>query len=193
VSTTAMRLVVLIMENEIWKPIKGFEKLYHVSNTGKIKSLDRITKHSDGKTIFYKGKELNQTTTTHGYKSVMFSDGKIRKRSLVHRLIALSFIPNPENKPQINHISGIRSDNRIENLEWCTNKENSIHSFKIDLAVHGERTCTAKLNEAQVLEIRRKRLEENTPLKILSNEYNICIQQISRIIRNERWNHIKNK
>lgn len=97
--------------NEIWKDIVGYEGLYQVSNLGNVKSLN------------YRGtgkEKVISLTNKAGYYLVSL------KRTLyrVHRLVALAFIPNPENKPFVDHINGIRSDNRVENLRWCTNKEN---------------------------------------------------------------------
>ena len=100
------------MNKEVWKDIVGYEGIYQVSNFGRVKNTEtgRIMKT-------YKDK-YGYITTSISYK------GKT-KHFLIHRLIAKAFIPNPENKPHINHINTIRDDNRIENLEWVTRKENS--------------------------------------------------------------------
>ena len=97
---------------EIWRDISGYEGLYQVSNLGNVKSLNfRGT-----------GKEMVVSLTNKaGYNLVSIKGTSYR----VHRLVALAFIPNPENKPFIDHINGIRNDNRVENLRWVTNKENS--------------------------------------------------------------------
>lgn len=107
---------------EIWKDVHGYEGYYKVSDLGRIKSLRSFSTGS---------KILKPRINTHGYYQVNLTIPKKKYKSLsVHRLIALSFIPNPENKPCINHINNIRSDNRISNLEWCTYSENTLHSFK---------------------------------------------------------------
>ena len=101
------------MDKELWKPVVGYEGLYDVSAFGKVKSLK-----------FGKEKELKQTNNTDGYLYVsLYKDG-VRKLFKVHRLVAEAFIPNPDNKPCIDHINTIRDDNRAENLRWCTQKEN---------------------------------------------------------------------
>lgn len=96
---------------EAWRNIKGFEG-YQVSNMGRVKNIDR-------------GSYLSLRTTQKGYLSIKLSKNGVRTNFLVHRLVAEAFLPNPENKPYIDHINGIRDDNRIENLRWCTTKENN--------------------------------------------------------------------
>ena len=105
------------MEEEIWKPIKDYEGLYEVSNLGRVKSLN------------YRGtgkeKILKNTERSNGYLAIgLIKNGKT-KMFRVHRLVAEAFIPNPENKPCVDHINTIRDDNRVENLRWVTYKENN--------------------------------------------------------------------
>lgn len=118
---------------EIWKNIKGFEGLYQVSNLGRVKALKRVIKRKDahgGVCVFrYKERILKITTVSQGYGTVSLTRGSGHHR--VHRLVAEAFIPNPDNKPMINHIDGNRMNNKIENLEWCTNRENQIHAVKV--------------------------------------------------------------
>lgn len=111
------------------KDIKGYESLYTISNDGVVRSLDRYNIDKNGKKKFYPGRELIQeTSTVYGHKRVTLSkDGKT-KRHLVHRLVGEAFIPNPENKPQINHIDSNPSNNHVSNLEWVTSSENMLHA-----------------------------------------------------------------
>lgn len=105
---------------EIWKPVVGYEGRYEVSNYGRIKGLRYFRDHN----IF-----LHASVNRYGYEMVtLFNtrDGrKMGKGYCVHRLVAAAFIPNPENKPHIDHIDGDRRNNRVENLRWCTPKENN--------------------------------------------------------------------
>lgn len=115
---------------EIWKDIEGYEGSYQVSNLGRVKSIERVVK---GKRTGHKKIEEHILTPpiVRGYCRVTLANsGKNRKVFSVHRLVAIAFIPNPENKKTVNHKNGIRNDNRLENLEWATYSENCKHGFK---------------------------------------------------------------
>ena len=109
---------------EIWKDIEGYEGLYQVSNLGRIKSLQRTITDKNGKVKTIKETLMKHNTDDKGYKYVFLSKNNTKKFSRVHKLIAQAFIPNPLNLPEIDHINTIQDDNRIENLRWCTHKEN---------------------------------------------------------------------
>lgn len=114
---------------EIWRDITGYEGIYQVSNLGRVKSLARIIKR--GKIEQHrKQKILTPSLCRGGYLSAIISNEAISKRIKIHRLVAQAFIPNPDNKPQVNHINGVKTDNKMENLEWMTCKENIIHSIR---------------------------------------------------------------
>lgn len=119
---------------EVWQDVDGYEGLYQVSNLGRVKSLKRIdTKpYKDGfRTHIVNERILKPFATRTGYLLVKLTKDKKEKSYQVHRLVAIAFIPNPENKPQINHKNGKREDNNLLNLEWVTASENARH--KIDV------------------------------------------------------------
>lgn len=101
---------------EIWKPVVGYEGLYEVSSLGRAKWL----KHN---------KILKPFLMQKRYLMVNLSKEWIVKNITIHRMVVKAFIPNPKNKPQVNHKNWIKTDNRLENLEWCTSSENHLHSY----------------------------------------------------------------
>ena len=115
---------------ELWKDIPEYEGLYQASNLGNIRSLDHIRKNGTNQYI-QKGKLLKLNKNTSGYLQVRLSKNGIAKTYRVNRLIALTFISNPEVKQTVNHINGNKLDNRVENLEWATHKEQITHQHNV--------------------------------------------------------------
>ena len=114
---------------ELWKDVQGYEKLYQVSNFGRVKSLSRINNLGKSKRECILGNRLND----RGYHTaVLYNNGK-SKTFKVHQLVGMAFIENPLSKPHINHLDGIKGNNCVENLEWVTISENQKHAFKIGL------------------------------------------------------------
>ena len=119
------------MIEEVWKDVVGYEDRYQVSNIGRVRSKDVILHKSDGKIELRKGKIVKLQLNKTGYLQFLFSDGSDKPRKLmrIHRVVAMAFLPNPLNKPNIDHINTIRTDNRLENLRWCTQSENNRNSI----------------------------------------------------------------
>jgi hypothetical protein len=128
---------------EQFKPIKDFEGLYEISNLGKVKNLktNRI---------------LKTQILKIGYKSINLCKNSKLTTKYIHRLIATAFIPNLENKPEVNHINGIKTDNQILNLEWTTHKENINHAYRIglcDAGNIGRKLAIEKRNNKETLDL----------------------------------------
>jgi len=121
------------LEGEIWVSVREYPN-YMVSNIGRVKKLQttvfRKSNLREPHLVTKKEFISEQKPNYKGYLKVSMDDGIKRKMASAHRLVALAFIPNPENKKEVNHINGIKSNNRVENLEWMTCKENIRHAFK---------------------------------------------------------------
>ena len=166
---------------EIWKDIKGVEGKYEISSLGRVMSIKRKGT---------RGGILNIHKSINGYLRVcLWIDDGVKTLSL-SRLIAQAFIPNPENKPEVNHINGIKTDNRIENLEWCTRDENQKHAYKIGLRSHyGESNPNRKLNEQQV-KIIRDEISYGASPQQLALRFNVTTTSIGQIKNRKTWKHI---
>ena len=115
---------------EIWKDIPGYEGLYQISNYGRVKALAKEWKSHHTAKLKHRETLLKCQISKSGYLSVTLYKNRNYIHYRVHRLVALVFITNPENKPFINHIDFDRKNNRVENLEWCTSRENNAHSIE---------------------------------------------------------------
>lgn len=120
---------------EVFVPINGYETLYEISNTGKVKSLAKFkgTRY----TQYIPERIMKPRPNTYGYLQVGLCLRNVKKPVYVHRLVASHFINNPENKKEVNHIDGDKHNNKVENLEWCTRMENEKHSYSIGLKRKG--------------------------------------------------------
>lgn len=174
--------------HEVWRAVPGFDGKYEVSSLGRVRSVDRRV-HSRGGYQFRPGVVLSQMTDTYGYLQVPMHLPPRRWTMKVHRCVALAFIPNPNGKPQINHIDGDKRNNRVENLEWVTAKEHGLHSAKMKLRPMGNNNGSAKLTESDVPDIRRL-LADGVSLKKIGLLYGVSDYAIFCIKHGRTWSHI---
>ena len=158
--------------NEIWKDIKNYEDLYQVSNYGRVKRLGvyRTSARYYKKGRYYPTKIMTSSIGKHGYCCVQLFDYSGSFKTIrIHRLVAEAFIPNPKNKPQVNHKDGNKENNCVNNLEWCTNGENGKHAWDNNLRTK---------NFGKDNYISRKVLQYTSDKKLIK-EWD-CIKDISR-------------
>ena len=162
---------------EKFKKIKDYPN-YLISDQGRVYSCKRK-------------KFLKPANNGRGYFIVDLSKNGIRKNLTIHRLVALAFIPNPENKRTINHIDGIKTNNHADNLEWCSQKENVHHAVNAGLKDdRGSKHGMAKLTEDQVLEIRRLYKTGNYIYKDLGEMFGVHYTLIGYIVNRKIWKHM---
>jgi len=162
---------------EKFKQIKGYEN-YLVSDQGRVFN-------------FKYNRFLKPRKNNRGYFLVNLCKIGVMKTLKVHRLVALAYIPNPENKRTVNHLDGVKTNNYVDNLEWCTQKENVRHAYDTGLKDNkGIKHYRAKLSEKEVLEIRRLYKTGNYTQKDLGEMFGVDHSHISNIINRKTWKHI---
>lgn len=171
---------------------------YYVTDTGDIYSR----KHSRTSRI----KKLAQMKSKSGYLFLTLCLNGVRQQKRVHRLVAEAFIPNPENKPQINHKNGIRDDNRIENLEWCTPSENILHAYRVIKTAHSPHYWKGKFGENNPTHKKVLQIKNNTivakfyGLHEACRKTGVCFQNIYKCCNGKRktaggyqWRYVERK
>lgn len=185
------------MNTQVWKDIAGYEGLYQISSTGEVKRVERYYTQLNGLTGKVNTKLLSEMIMKpfedeDGYLRISLIKENSRKKHFVHRLVAINFIPNPENKPEVNHKEGNKKDNRVEMIEWNTTSENQIHAIvnKLYVTAKGETAGQAKLKEVQVREIHKLWKSGEVTQEYLSNMFGVASSAISRIVNGVRWRHV---
>lgn len=137
------------------------------------------------------GKKLKHHLTNSRYYMIEAQLSKtLRKKPLVHRLVAIKYIPNPMGLPQVNHKDGNRLNNHVSNLEWCTAKQNIRHSVISGRHVQGEKCGKSVLKSHQVIEIRMKYKQGKGTQYSLADDYGVSQRCISHIVLNHTWRHL---
>lgn len=167
---------------EYFKEIVDFEKLYAISNLGNVKPLERRVEHPITGIQIVKERIL-KPDLRRGYQYISLCKNGIVKGFLIHRLVAVHFIDFIEEKNEVNHKNGIKTDNRVENLEWVNSSENQIHAVKNGLQASGSDHKNSKLNQNQVIEIRNS----NESYSFLSKKYNVSKSCICSIKKNKTY------
>lgn len=168
---------------EIWKAVVGFNN-YEVSNVGNVRSIERVEDFRGGKRK-RKGSILSKRVILKYYSVNLKekSSGVKSFTALVHRLVAMAFIPNNENKPCVNHIDANSLNNNVDNLEWCTQKENIHHAMKFDNWTRGENHGMAKLKQDDIKFIR----DQEKSFLWLAKKFNVSYTTIKSIRTNKIW------
>lgn len=185
---------------EIWKPVVGFEEYYAVSNLGNVKSFARIVKEHNGRIKYYKERirKIKGTKIINDYKKFSIDVNRNTTGKSIARAVLEVFKPiqNMHIKGhylEVNHINGIKYDNRLENLEWVTPKSNKEHAFRTGLCNHrrGEVLYCAKLKNLDIPIIRQHLSDKTKTMKELTEIYKVNRSTLYRIKYNKGWKHIK--
>jgi hypothetical protein len=174
---------------EVWEDIKGFEGIYQVSNLGNVKSLYREIHRKKMGILIVPEKTLTPNVDKVGYARVTLYKKDFKYREFIHRLVAFSFIENTNNKPFINHKNGIKTDNIVDNLEWCTQKENVNHAYRTKLRIPdiGQSKGTSKLKNTDIPIIRKMLKESSHTYKEIGDIYKVSSSAIKLIKYNKNW------
>lgn len=182
------------MENEIWKSIKDYEGLYEVSNFGRIRSLDRVIINSDGVKRLCKGgirKPYKDTRENKGYLRVKLNKDGIFKKFAIHRLVAQAFIPNPDNLSEVNHKDEVKTNNHVENLEWCDSKYNKNYGTAIKRRIEKQSKTVLQLdiNTGQLISEYPSLNEVERQLNIDHSSISMCCNGKRKTAYGFKWRY----
>lgn len=178
--------------NEEWKILELEGHLYEVSNLGKIRSVDRISYTKDEKEKWYKGRELQIFQTERGYCYVNITSSKgTTTQYKIYRLVATCFVDGKKRgKTQVNHKDGNKENNKSENLEWASNKENSKHAQSNLLYCQGSKHPHSKFSEDEILKI-REQYKSGASQAELRKKYHVSNATMFNIVHNISWKSVK--
>lgn len=182
------RIKSLVIENEVWRDIIGYEGLYQISDLGRVKSLARWYKSSVS--LYMKENIKNQRINHGGYLYLDLSKNGKKKSFTVHSLVAAAFIGKRPINTTIDHKNGNKLDNRVCNLEYCSIQENISRFRHLFNDYKGENHPMSRLTEEDVINIRKLYQEGNIKQKDIAKMYNITQVMVSRIHRRIAWSHI---
>ena len=174
------------MNDVIWRPVEGFNGLYEVSNDGRVRSVDRVIMRKNGKPLPCKGKELFFTVSKVDAKGRMprarvqlWKDNQAYLLQ-VHRLVAKAFIPNPDNKPTVNHKDGNPLNNEVSNLEWATYSENERHAYLTGLVIPRKGFTPKNATKVRAYNLTTGEEIVCDSAKQLADILGVCFQRVSK-------------
>ena len=170
------------LPHETWKDVVGYEGLYKVSNLGRVKSISYGERNKIRKPVL----------AVPGYFGIVLYKNNQPQSVRIHVLVAQAFIPNPKNKPEVNHRFGNKKDNRVSELEWMTGQENKKHAYDIGLRKSGCKHWKSKFTEEQIRYIRENCIPSNLEFGIsaLARKFGVSIATISEIYHGETYKNV---
>lgn len=183
------------MDKEEWRDIPGYEGLYQVSNLGNVRSMSRVQRNKKLGTTYFRQQRGRQRILRKNkrlgyiYVDLWNISGRTHR---VHRLVAKAFLTPDKSRPDVNHKNGDKTDNRLENLEWCTKSENAQHAIETGLRKnqYGQESNLAKLKEHEVLNIISDYESGMGTQKQIGLKYGISQSHVSLILKGKSWQHI---
>ena len=172
-------------EQEVWKPVVGYEGIYEVSNFGRVLSLDRLVPLRNNAIRPTKGRIITPCLKPNGYLYITLKRDGRQKMRFVHRLVAQHFLDNPDNKPEVNHIDFDKTNNKADNLEWCSKSENALHNI-----LHNK--ARQRLTKEDVLEIRRRKTSgESCKAVYDSYKERVSFSAFAKAYRGYTWRYLE--